>query len=134
MNTSATIAGHPVRVLVVDDQSDNREVLQIVLECEGFVILTAGSGEEALASVAAQSPDMILLDVMMPGMDGYEVAAKIKGNPATKNIPILMITALDGPKARMRALSAGAEDLLTKPFGGAELCARVRNILRLPQG
>jgi len=93
------------------------------------VIQTACSGEEALASVAEQSPDLILLDVMMPGMDGYEVAAKVKGNPVTHDIPILMITALHGPKARMLALSAGAEDLLTKPFGAAELCVRVRHLL-----
>src|ERR1017187_1507477 len=117
------------RVLIVDDHRDNIEVLEIVLECEGFLILSATSGEEALASVAQQPPDLILLDVMMPGMDGFQVAAEIKGNPTTKHIPILMVTALDGPKARMLALSAGAEDLLTKPFGAAEVCARVRNLL-----
>ena len=131
MNTSSDIAGRPARLLVVDDERDNREVLEIVLGCEGFVILTAGSGAEALASVAEQPPDLILLDIMMPGMDGYQVAAKIKGNPATKSIPILMVTALNGPAVRTRALSAGAEDLLTKPFEAAELCKRVRNLLRL---
>ena len=66
---------------------------------------------------------------MMPGMDGFQVAAEIKGNPTTKHIPILMVTAMDGPKARMLALSAGAEGLLAKPFGAAEVCARVRNLL-----
>jgi CheY-like chemotaxis protein len=131
MNPSSDIAGRPARVLVVDDQPDNREVLRIVLECEGFLIVSAGSGPEALASVAEQPPDLILLDIMMPDMDGYQVAAKIKGNPATKNIPILMVTALGGPEVRTLALSAGAEDLLTKPFEAAELCVRVRKLLRL---
>ena len=81
--------------------------------------------------VAQQPPDLILLDVMMPGMDGYQVAAKIKGNLATKNIPIIMVTALDDRDARMLGLNAGAEDFLTKPVDRAELCVRVRNLLRL---
>ena len=81
--------------------------------------------------VAQQPPDLILLDIMMPGMDGYQVAAKIKGNPATKNIPVIMVTALDDRNARMLGLSAGAEDFLTKPVDRAELCVRVRNLLRL---
>ena len=81
--------------------------------------------------VAQQPPDLILLDIMMPGMDGYEVAGKIKGNPATKNIPVIMVTALDDRDARMLGLSAGAEDFLTKPVDRAELCVRVRNLLRL---
>ena len=81
--------------------------------------------------MAQQPPDLILLDIMMPGMDGYQVAAKIKGNLATKNIPIIMVTALNDRDARMRGLSAGAEDFLTKPVDRAELCVRVRNLLRL---
>ena len=81
--------------------------------------------------VAQQPPDLILLDVMMPGMDGYQVTARIKGNLATKNIPVIMVTALDDRNARMLGLSAGAEDFLTKPVDRAELCVRVRNLLRL---
>jgi putative two-component system response regulator len=136
MNPSSDGAGRPARILVVDDQRENREVLAVVLESNGFLVLTATSGEEAIASVAEQPPDLILLDVMMPGMDGYQLACKLKSSPATKNIPILMVTALDGQNARTLALSAGAADLLTKPFGGAELCVSVRNLLRLktPQG
>lgn len=118
------------RLLVVDDQRDNREVLEIILASEGFVIQTAGSGAEALASVAQVPPDLILLDIMMPGMDGYQVAIQIKGNPATRSIPILMVTALSGAVVRARALGAGAEDLLAKPFEAADLCSRVRNLLR----
>ena len=81
--------------------------------------------------VAAEPPDLILLDVMMPGIDGYQVAAQIKSNRATANIPVIMVTALDDRKARMLGLSAGAEDFLTKPVDRVELCARVRNLLRL---
>ena len=102
-----------------------------MLAPEGFHLLAAAGGEEALALVEQHHPDVILLDVMMPETDGYRVADTIKGNPATKNIPIIMITALDNREARMQALSAGAEDFLTKPVDRAELCMRVRNLSRL---
>jgi signal transduction histidine kinase len=115
----------------VDDERRNSELLKVMLMSEGYVLLTAASGEEALALVADEPPDIILLDVMMPGMDGYEATAKIKGNPATKNIPVIMLTALDDRNARMLGLSAGAEDFLTKPVDRAELSVRVRNLLRL---
>ena len=131
MNPRPDIADHPARILIVDDERHNRQLLEVMLAPEGFHLLTAASGEEALAMVAQQPPDLILLDVMMPGMDGYQVAAKIKGNPATKNIPVIMVTALDDRDARMLGLSAGAEDFLTKPVDRAELCVRVRNLLRL---
>jgi two-component system, cell cycle sensor histidine kinase and response regulator CckA len=121
------------RVLIVDDERHNRQLLEIMLTPEGFVLLTAASGEEALAIVAQQPPDLILLDIMMPGMDGYEVTRRIKGNAATKNIPIVMVTALNDRNARLLGLSAGAEDLLTKPVDRAELCMRVRNLLRLKE-
>ena len=132
MNPSPdVIADHPARILIVDDERHNRQLLEVMLAPEGFLLLTAASGEEALAMVAQQPPDLILLDIMMPGMDGYQVAAKIKGNLATKNIPVIMVTALDDRNARMLGLSAGAEDFLTKPVDRAELCVRVRNLLRL---
>ena len=115
----------------MDDERHNRQLLEVMLAPEGFLLQTAASGEEALAMVAQQPPDLILLDIMMPGMDGYEVTATIKGNLATRNIPIIMITALDDRDARMLGLNAGAEDFLTKPVDRAELCVRVRNLLRL---
>ena len=124
-------ADEPARILIVDDERHNRQLLEVMLLAEGFQLLTASSGEEALAMVAGQPPDLILLDVMMPGMDGYQVAASLKGNPATKNIPIIILTALDNRNARMLGLTAGAEDFLTKPVNRAELCVRVRNLLRL---
>ena len=125
------IADIPPRVLIVDDERRNAELLKVMLLPEGYVLLTATSGEDALALLADQQPDLILLDVMMPGMDGYQVAAKIKQNPATNNIPVIMLTALDDRNARMLGLNAGAEDFLTKPVDRAELCVRVRNLLRL---
>jgi PAS domain S-box-containing protein len=131
MNERPDIAGHRARILIVDDQRLNRQLLEVMLAPEGFLLLTAASGEEALAIVAHQRPDLILLDVMMSGMDGYQVTAKIKGNPATKNIPVIMVTDLDNRDARMLGLGAGAEDFLVKPVDRAELCMRVRNLLRL---
>jgi signal transduction histidine kinase/DNA-binding response OmpR family regulator len=118
-------------VLIVDDERHNRELLEVLLRPEGFLLLSAASGEEALAMVARQAPDLILLDVMMPGMDGYEVARRIKSDPATKSIPVIMLTALDDRNARMLGLTAGAEDFLTKPLDRAELSVRVRNLLRI---
>ncbi len=132
MNTIPdSVAENPARVLIVDDKLQNRELLEIMLVPEGFVLLTAASGEEALAIVAVDPPDLILLDVMMPGIDGYQVAAKIKSDPATNSIAIIMLTALDDSKARMLGLNAGAEDFLTKPADRAELVVRVRSQLRL---
>jgi DNA-binding response OmpR family regulator len=105
-----------------------------MLAPEGFVLLTAASGEEALAMVAQEQPDLILLDVLMPRMDGYQAVARIKGDLATKNIPVIMLTALDEHDARMLVLSAGAEDFLTKPVDRADLCTRVRNLLHRRPG
>jgi two-component system cell cycle sensor histidine kinase/response regulator CckA len=130
-NGSGSLAESSARILIVDDERHNRQLLEVMLTAEGFSVLIATSGEEALAAVAKQAPDLILLDVMMPGMNGYEVASRIKGDPATNHIPIVVVSALDDRKARMLALSAGAEDFLTKPIDRIELCLRVRNLLRL---
>jgi two-component system cell cycle sensor histidine kinase/response regulator CckA len=131
MAPTSDIFGRPGRVLIVDDERPNRQLMEVMLAPEGYLLWTASSGEEALAIVAQQPPDLVLLDVMMPGMDGYQVASLIKGNPATKSIPVIMVTALDDRDARMRGLRAGAEDYLTKPVDRAEMCVRVRNLLRL---
>jgi two-component system sensor histidine kinase/response regulator len=131
MSTRPDILDQPARVLIVDDECHNRQVLEVMLKPEGFLIMVAASGEEALAMVARQPPDLILLDIMMPGLDGYDVLSEIKGNLATKHIPVIIVTALDDRTAKMRGLSAGAEDFLTKPVDRAELSARVRNLLRL---
>ena len=131
MNPIPDVAEHPARILIVDDELYNRQLLEVMLQPEGFLVLTAGSGKEALAMLAAEAADLVLLDVMMPEMDGYQVAAEIKGNLTTTNIPVIMVTALDDRRARMLGLSAGAEEFLTKPVDRAELCVRVRNLLRL---
>ena len=131
MKLNLEIPDRRSHVIVVDDERANRQLLEAMLAREGFDVRLAASGEEAIASVAHDPPDLILLDVMMPGMDGYEVARTVKGNVATPNIPIIMVTALDDRDARMRGLSAGAEDFLNKPVDSAELCVRVKNLLRL---
>ena len=131
MNPASDTAERPACVLIVDDERANRELLKVMLAPEGFLLLTAASGEEALAIVERQPPDLILLDVMMPGMNGYQVAGKIKGSLATNSVPVIMVTAFGDHNARMLGLSAGVEDFLTKPIDRAELCIRVRNLLRL---
>ena len=130
MNPEHGRVGIP-RVLIVDDERRNRDLMEVMLSAEGYSLLTATNGEEALAAVANEGADLVLLDVMMPGMDGYQVAAGIKANPATAHVPIIMLTALDDRNSRMHGLSAGAEEFLTKPVNRAELCLRVRNLLRL---
>jgi len=121
----------PATILIVDDESLNVRLLQALLGHEGYVTRTAASGEEALAAVADNPPDLILLDVMMPGLDGREVARSIKSDPLTSKIPIIMVTAQTDREARLAALDAGAEDFLSKPVDRAELWLRVRNLLRL---
>ena len=127
----AIILPQPALILVVDDERMNRDLLQVMLSAEGFEVATAASGEEALAAIASRPPDLILLDVLMPGMNGHEVTRRVKSNLATKNIPVIMVTALDDRDARLFGLGAGAEDFLTKPLDRVELCMRVRNMLRL---
>ena len=131
MSLCLPVAENPATILIVDDEPHNRRLLEVVLASEGYLLLHAASGEEALAIVARQPPDLILLDVMMPGMDGFEVAAQIKSNDATKHIPVIMVTALDDRSGRLLGLNAGAEEFLSKPVDRAELCVRVRNLLRL---
>ena len=131
IDPTTDIADAPPRILIVDDERRNVELLKVMLTPEGYLLSTASNGQEALGLLADQQPDLILLDVMMPGMDGYAVAGKIKENAATRNIPVIMLTALDDRNAKMLGLNAGAEDFLTKPVDRAELCVRVRNLLRL---
>jgi len=127
------IATATATILIVDDEIANRKLLELLLHHEGYSTRSAANGEEALASVAEQPPDLILLDVTMPCMDGYQVARLLKANPATANVPIIMVTAHTDRSARMAALDAGAEEFLTKPVDRAELGLRVRNLLRLKE-
>ena len=120
-------------ILIVDDEVQNRKLLEALLRPEGYFTFSAADGEEALALIAQRAPDLILLDIMMPGMDGYQVARVLKAGSATSSIPIIMVTAQDDRAARLASLTAGAEDILTKPVDRAELWLRVRNLLRLSE-
>ncbi|KMM80718.1 putative bifunctional diguanylate cyclase/phosphodiesterase [Pseudomonas deceptionensis] len=121
----------PATLLIVDDDVHVRELLELLLQDQGYRTLTASSGEQALAMVAQQAPDLILLDAMLPGTDGYQVARQLKANQSTANIPIIMLSALGEQSARLLGLEAGAEDFLSKPVASDELWLRVRNLLRL---
>jgi diguanylate cyclase (GGDEF)-like protein/PAS domain S-box-containing protein len=121
----------PATILIVDDEIRNCRLLEALLHPEGYLTLVAANGEEALAAVALHAPDLVLLDIMMPGMDGYQVASSLKANPATANIPVIMVTAQSDRDTRLAGLNAGAEEFLTKPVDRAELWIRVRNLLRL---
>ncbi|MEA2975027.1 MAG: two-component system, cell cycle response regulator, partial [Alphaproteobacteria bacterium] len=119
------------RVLVVDDVAANVKLLEARLSAEYFDVLTATNGRDALAICGRGECDIVLLDVMMPGMDGFEVCRRLKANPATHHIPVVMVTALDQPSDRVRGLEAGADDFLTKPVTDVALISRVRSLARL---
>lgn len=119
------------RVLVVDDVPINRRLLQAKLEAEYFEVAQAESGPDALAQIAENLPDLILLDVMMPDMDGFEVCRRIKADPRSTHIPVVMVTALSHVADRVKALEAGADDFLTKPVNDLALFARARSLMRL---
>jgi two-component system cell cycle response regulator len=119
------------RVLVVDDILSNVKLLEAKLTAEYFEVVSAFNGLECLAKIAQSAPDIVLLDVMMPGMDGFEVCRRIKSDPKTAHVPVVMVTALDQPSDRVAGLEAGADDFLTKPVDDAALFARVRSLVRL---
>ncbi|WOI52747.1 PleD family two-component system response regulator [Parvularcula sp. LCG005] len=121
------------RVLVVDDLAPNVKLLEAKLRAEYFEVLTSLSGEEALEIAASQQPDIVLLDVMMPGLDGFEVCRRLKEDPITCHIPVVMVTALDQQSDRLAGLKAGADDFLTKPVQDVAMFARVRSLTRLKQ-
>ncbi len=119
------------RVLVVDDILANVRLLEAKLTAEYFDVITAMNGIDAVETVQRAKPDIVLLDVMMPGIDGIEVCRRIKNNPATQHIPVIMVTALDQPEDRVRGLEAGADDFLTKPVNDLALFCRVKSLVRL---
>ena len=121
------------RILVVDDEERNRRLLVAMLEADGYTATEAADGAQALDLARQSPPDIVLLDIMMPGMDGYEVARALKAAEATRSVPIVMVTALHDRDSRLRGLEAGAEEFVTKPVDRNELRIRVRNLLRLKE-
>jgi class 3 adenylate cyclase len=121
------------KILVVDDTPHNVKLLADLLDIKGYDVATAASGAEALALLPGFDPDIVLLDVMMPGMSGYEVCQKIRDNPETKLLPVVMVTALDAAEERIKGIEVGADDFLSKPINISELLARVHSLLRIRQ-
>jgi two-component system alkaline phosphatase synthesis response regulator PhoP len=118
------------KILVVDDEEDIRELVQLNLAREGYEVLTCETGEQALQIAHSRLPNLIILDLMLPGIDGLEVCRKLKSDPKTNNIPIVMLTAKGEESDIVAGLELGADDYVTKPFSGKVLVARVRRILR----
>lgn len=119
------------RILIVDDQRDLAGMMADMLSDAGYATRTADNGHDALADIQADRPDLLVLDVNMPGLDGFEVATMLKADPSTATIPIIMVSAQDGRAARLIGLESGAEDYLSKPVDSAELIAKIRNLLLL---
>src|SRR3954470_20100518 len=119
------------RILVVDDIEANVRVLEAKLTAEYYDVISATDGSTALAMAAADTPDIILLDIMMPGMDGFEVCRRLKDDPLTRHIPVVLVTALDGRHDRIQGLEAGADEFLNKPIDDVMLFSRVKSLTRL---
>ncbi|MBU3621481.1 response regulator [Polynucleobacter sp. CS-Odin-A6] len=118
-------------ILIVDDTAVNLDLLQAVLESRNYKVRTASSGAEALAAMKESIPDLVVLDVMMPEMSGYEVCTAIRQDPATMSVPVVMLTALDPALEKIKGIEAGADDFLTKPLNQAELFARIESLLKI---
>src|SRR5215203_3167048 len=119
-----------VTILAVDDLPQNLRLLDAVLSPRRYRVLTAGSGEEALAMLPGSDVDLVLLDILMPGVDGYEVCRRIRSTPGIEFLPVVMITA-SGEQEKIRAIEAGADDFVSKPFNQGELLARVASLARV---
>ena len=128
---SVTSPSVGAKILVVDDTPMNVKILADVLTFKGFNVVTASGGNEGLAKVESERPDLVLLDVMMPDLDGYSVCRAIRANPATALLPVVMVTALDPSGERVKGIEAGADDFLSKPINQPELLARVKSLLRI---
>ena len=130
-DAASAAAAAPQRILVVDDTPLNVKMLADILTFKGYAVVTAGGGKEGLAKVQSEKPDLVLLDVMMPDMNGYDVCRALRADAATEHLPVVMVTALDPGKERANGLEAGADDFLAKPINQPELLARVRSLLRI---
>jgi class 3 adenylate cyclase len=121
----------PHKVLVVDDTPHNVKLLADLLAVKGYSVATATNGEEALRAIASDMPDLVLLDIMMPGLSGYDVCQRLRADPGTALLPVVLVTSLDAQQERVKGIDAGADDFLGKPINQAELFARVRSLLRI---
>ena len=124
-----TEIAHQATILVIDDEVDILDLLEMILELEGYCVITAGDGNQGLQLAKTHRPDLILLDLMMPGMDGYAVVEMLKAKPDLATIPVIMLTALAQVNERIQGLTAGAEDYITKPFESQELVLRIESVL-----
>jgi adenylate cyclase len=129
-HAASVTADRQSRILVVDDTPQNVRLLEAILIPRGFAVVTASSGQQALDRVAEQIPDIVLLDIMMPGMDGHEVCRRLRADPTTALLPVVMVTA-SGDQNKVKALESGADDFIPKPVNQTELLARVRSLLRI---
>jgi putative two-component system response regulator len=118
------------KILIVDDEERNRRLFDVFAKADGYVTVGAASGEAGLALAIAEQPDIILLDLMMPGMDGFEVVRVLKNNPVTRTIPIIIVTALDDLASHQRMLACGADEFINKPVDRWELSLRVSKLLQ----
>ncbi len=116
-------------ILVVDDDPRNRKLLEAFLQADGYTVRACDSGASALSAVSEHRPDVILLDAMMPGMDGFETVRRLRAQPETRAIPVLMVTALDDAASRQRLASAGISDILTKPIDRWQLKAKLQQLM-----
>lgn len=121
----------PAKVLIVDDNERNISVLENFCQQIDYETITANNGQEAIEKVESEKPDIILMDVMMPVMDGFQATEKLKGDEKTKFIPVIIVTALDSKDDKIRGISVGADDILNKPVDLWELALRMRNCLRI---
>jgi len=121
------------KVLCVDDEPMNLELLEAILEPAGYEVISIGAGNEALSILKHEEADLVLLDVMLPGIDGYEVCRRIKASAETASVPVIMITALSSSEEKIKSIEAGAEDFITKPFGTMEVLARIRKLIEIKE-
>lgn len=117
------------KILIVDDEARNRRLLEVFAQADGYATVCAADGETALTLALSEQPDLILLDLMMPGMDGFEVTRWLKANPLTSRLPIIIVTALQDLAAHRRVLASGADEFITKPVDRWELSMRIAKLL-----
>ncbi len=131
VNPLETISPEDTNIIIVDDEASNRDIFTQFLKLEGFQVYSAVDGEDGLQKIEEIHPDLVLLDILMPRVGGYEVCSRIKYNPETLFLPVVMITALRGSEEKIKGVAIGADDFLSKPFNNLELATRAKSLLRV---